>query len=205
MPLPKKWARLGARVITPHGYGKLISHSCPSESQYYSVELEEPVDGKKEILFKPGQIVLDTDFTIVRVISVSGWNFVITSAVNYPRWHVDVLEELKDHSYIEDETLLGFNFETGELVCNRERPAIGPYCILNTWYDMHAQVQPLFFESFGDAQHTWQEIVEPLPGTRPGTSGNIFLYVFFDLDSSKIFARALFSTFRVLKKNTFDT
>ncbi len=198
MPLSEKWAKPDTRVITPDGYGKLTGFSCPSEHQCCAVELEEPVAGEKEILFKSGQIALDTDFTIVRVISVSGWGF-ITSAVNYPHWH-DVSEELKNHPYIEDETSLGFNFETGELVCNREWPAIGSYCILDTWYDMHARIQPLFFESFEDAQRAWQEIVEP----SSGASDHILLYVFFDLYSSKIFAQALFSTLRILKKNTFD-
>lgn len=195
MPLKKKWGTPGTRVITPNGYAKILL-SYPDGGKV-EVKLEKKVAGLTHQLYDFGQVVLDTDFTVVRILNIDYFGFV-TSAYNTPTW--DEAKEALEAPYIEDETVFALNFETQEFVLNRTWKFIGAYRILEAYYDMHWRVKPIIlFPTREVALQYWQEKIESLAGT----SNHLLLCVLIDLEGAKILARALFSTLEALKKERF--
>ncbi len=101
MPLSPKWKKPGTRVITPVGCGAIGGRLRGSQIE---IRLDESWGGQDVAFHGPGEIVLETDFTLLRILNVDGAG-IITSAINYPTWE-EVSARALYSPYTEDETLI---------------------------------------------------------------------------------------------------
>ncbi|MBM2820371.1 MAG: hypothetical protein HW405_131, partial [Candidatus Berkelbacteria bacterium] len=112
MPLSPKWKVPGTRVITPLGFGAIGRRLRGSAIE---IRLDNPWAGETEIFHEPGEIALDTDFTLLRIINIDMVG-IVTSAINYPTW-----KETRDLALtwplVQDETLIALNFATRKAAC----------------------------------------------------------------------------------------
>lgn len=196
MPLSPKWKVPGTRVITPIGYGAIGGRLCAGKIE---VRLDQPWASEAEVFQNPGEIVLDTDFTLLRILNVTGVG-IVTSAVNYPTW-----EEVADLAlfwpFVQDETLIGLNFATREAVCARIWNHLGDYHQIEAGYDRHTKIIPWVSESQEEAIQVWEAQMGPLSGT----SGHLLLAILlvFEDDETRILARKLLGTTMVLKDERY--
>ncbi len=192
MPLSPKWKKPGTRVITPVGYGAIGSRLRGSQIE---IKLDQPWGGQDIAFHGPGEIVLDTDFTLLRILNVDGAG-IITSAVNLPTW--EEVCGLALHSFFaEDETLIGLNFATHEAVSGRIWTHLGDYHQLEVGLDRHTKIIPWVSETRQQAIEVWERQI----GRLSGTSGALLLEVLLahEGDESRILARKVLATTMVLK------
>jgi len=188
MSFKKEWLRPELRVLTRNGPGVLFSFE-----EICRVELDEAVAGQKVHIFEPGEIVIQSDFTLVRAINCEGT--LISNAHNYPSWE-ETLEALSQ-PFSQDETLIGLNFRERILRTNRPLPA-WPYHLIEVYLDMYWSKRELESKVYGyleEGKRAWQRIDEFC-----GTTDHILLCTLVNLETSRILARAIFSTLKVITK-----
>lgn len=183
----------GQRVVTPDGLGTIKVVKWP----LVEVALDQPVAGKDDISYSVGQISLDTDFLVARVMMVDGVGLV-TSGYNCPDWD-SALMHIHNMPYIEDETLQAFNFTNQHFTANRPLGKNYGYMILTGYLDRHICTECIHFDSLEPITEIWERKIERLSGTSCG----IYFAVWVDLENVKILGRALFSTVNVIKMERF--
>ena len=192
MPLKNEWEVVRQCVITPDGYGKVIDRQSRDKIK---IILREPVAGKRTATFESGQIALDTPYTVIRIVNLTGYGYV-SSAVNYLTWY-EVLAVLQDYPYLQDETLLALNFDTQEGSCNRIWSFEDNYQILSACYDRHAQTKIRHCNTKVLAVELWETHVGMVQGTTGHPEINVLIN--FEDDEIKILARKILATMQVLK------
>ncbi len=196
MPISPLWIVPEARVFTPIGYGTINGRLCGNQIE---IRLDKPWDDNNITFSSPGEIVLDTDFTLVRIANVDAVG-IIFSAINYPSWK-EVIDLAMMAPYCEDETLIGLNFATHEGVCARVWNHLGNYHHLECGFDRYNKNFPLVSETRDQALLAWQENVGPLSGT----SGALLLEVLlaFEDDAIRVLAQKILGTAMVLKDELY--
>lgn len=186
MSLKKEWVKPGLRVLTRSGPGEIISYG-----EICQVVLDNAV-GKIAFFEKDG-IVIESDFTVVRVINLGTFTErLITSAQNYPSWE-ECLRALEE-PFAQNETLLALNFQERKFESNRPLGNLTAYQILEIYLDKYQSMETKFYDSIQEAMEAWLKITE-LSG-----ASSILLCTLIDLEASQILARAIFSTFGVCTK-----
>lgn len=192
MSLKPAWLMDGLRVLTRNGPGRLSK--CYG-GVMCEVELDEPVAGRKIIAIEYGEIVLESNFTLIRAINCGG--LLITNAQNYPSWE-ETLEALFQ-PFSQDETLIALNFQERILKVNRLLPPC--FHLLEVYFDMYwpsrEQESEVYSESH-EARRAWQRI-----DGLSGTSDHILLCILIDLETSRILARAIFSALKTITKEVW--
>jgi hypothetical protein len=191
MPLSPFWKKPGTRVLTAIGAGAIGGRLRGGSIE---VRLDKPWAGENESFHSPGEIVLDTDFTLLRIVNVDGVD-IITSAVNYPDWDDVVGAQLAPYS--EDETLIGLNFASRKAVCARIWNRLGNYHLIEAGMDRHTHRVPAITERRDQAVMVWERVITPLAGT----SGHLLIIVLlaFEDDQTRILARKVLGATMVLK------
>ena len=191
MPLLKKWASPGTRVLTPVGRAELVSFS---NVDLCEVRLDEPWAGRREASFGAGELALDTKYVVIRIINLGIEANPLTSAVNYPSWDA-ARDAIENTPYIQDETLLALNLETKEAVLNGLTPRFLHYEILSAYYDWHTRNEIMFFDETDrvDAELVWRQ-----RAGLAGVSDHIWLCIFLDFTEMKVIGYARFSAVAVI-------
>ena len=160
------------------------------------VKLDEPVAGFETVYLEPGEIVIESDFTLVRAINCEGT--LVTNAQNYPSWE-EALEGLFQ-PFSQDETLIALNFQERILRTNRSLPA-WPYYLIEVYLDMYwskRELEGKVYEDFDEAKAAWQKV-----DALSGTTDHILLCTLINLETSRILTRAIFSTLKVITKEAW--
>lgn len=198
MPLIAAWKKRGTRVLTPVGAGAIVNPRPRGGS--IEIRLDKPWVGTNQTFQSPGEIVLDTGFSLLRILNVDGVGFV-TSATNYPTW-----EEVRDLAmmgwpFTEDETVFGLNFVAREAECARDWNRLGDFHIIEAGVDRHTLTVPKVAETRDKAIEMWERSIRPLGGT----SGHLLMVVMlaFEDDETRILARKVLGTTMVLKDERY--
>lgn len=195
MPLSPMWKKPGTRVLTPVGAGALGGRL---RGRQIEIRLDQPWAGENTSFHSPGEIILDTDFTLLRILNVDAVG-IIASAVNLPTWDQGVLAQMAP--YAEDETLFALNFATREAVCARIWNHLGDYHIVTAGMDRHLKMFPWVAETREDAIEIWEREVAPV--TMTGQALIIFILIALEDDVSRILARKVVGTASVLKDERY--
>jgi hypothetical protein len=191
MSIKKEWLRPRLRVLTRNGPGELLQYG-----KICKVELDQPVAGKRIDYYEPGEIVIESDFTLVRAINFAG--ILLVNAQNYPSWE-ETLEGLSQ-PFSQDETLIALNFQERVLRTNRSLPA-WPCHLIEAYFDIYWPKRELESEVYNDLEEgkrAWQRI-----DNLSGTVDHILLCTLVNLSTSRVLARAIFSTLKVIIKQTW--
>lgn len=197
MSFKVEWLKATKRVITSNGLGEIIA--CRNIPPAYTVEIDEPVAGDKTVFCEKGEVVVDSDFSLFKAINVQGR--ILGNAQNFPSWE-ECLNGL-NQPFSQDETLIALNFQTKALRLNRPlHTVVYPYHLVGAYMDMYWPVDSEtgggLYKRLEGAKEAWEKI-----DRLDGTSGHILLYALFDFNKSQILARALFTTLKVIKKETW--
>jgi len=68
VPLTHDWVNVGSRLITPDGFATLIA--WPPDMESLETELAEPVAGFSQMTYQPGEVALDSQFTLLRFVNL---------------------------------------------------------------------------------------------------------------------------------------
>lgn len=191
MSFKKEWIRPGLRVITPEGTGELISYG-----EICEVKLYKPFALEEISSFGLGEIVIESDFTLVRAINCEGT--LISNAQNYPTWE-ETLGALSQ-PFSQDETLIALNFKEKTFRANRFL-LLWPYHLIEVYFDMYwtkREAESEVYEDLEYARAAWQRI-----DALEGTTGHILLCCLVHFETSRILGRAIFSALNVITKETW--
>ncbi|PIR73048.1 MAG: hypothetical protein COV26_00635 [Candidatus Nealsonbacteria bacterium CG10_big_fil_rev_8_21_14_0_10_36_23] len=197
MSFKKEWLKPRLRVITRDGPGELISYRKICE-----VKLDEPFAGKNIHLYEEGEIVIESDFTLVRIISgvfPTGPDLpdLVIGAQNYPSWE-ECLKAFEE-PLSQNEELLALNFK--EQKFKRNPPCLRNvelYYLIETYLGLYWLIKAKFYDSQEKAKEAWQRIDELSKRT-----DDIFLCTLIDEVNSRILTRAVFSTLKVITKEVW--
>lgn len=192
MSIKKEWLKPGLRVWTRFGPGEIVVFG----KYCAKVRLDEPWAGGEEAELEYGEIVLESDFTVVRVINCDG--LLIANAQNYPSW--EEAQIALEQPFSQDETLIALNFKEKILRINRDLPS-WPYHLIEVYFDMYTknkEAESKVYDDFEEAKTAWQKVEQLC-----GTSNHIFLCALVDLKNFKILGQAVFSTLKVIRRDTF--
>ncbi len=191
MSFKKEWLKPRLRVLTRDGPGELISYK-----EICEVKVDEPVAGENTRFYEEGEIVIESDFALVRAINCEG--MLIANAQNYPSWE-EALGGLSQ-PFSQDETLIALNFQ--ERVLRTNRPLRRwPYHLIEVYLDMYwpkRELESKVYDNLEEARVAWQEI-----DALSGTTDHILLCTLINLETSRILARAIFSTLKVITKEVW--
>lgn len=196
MSFKKEWLKWNffRRVITTNGPGTLIYFGPERKARHkWKVKLDEAVAGRRTLCIDEGELSIESDFSLVRVINTNG--ILLSNAQNYLSW--DECLEALTQPFSQDESLIALNFIDKKLELNRPLKA-PPYQIIETYIDMYWKMNAKFYETLEEAMEAWKKI--DMIG---GTSGHILLCTLVSLDANRILARALFTTAKVIKKEVY--
>ena len=184
--------KIGQKVLTRNGPGEIISF----DKNRIQVELDKAIPGKKIFFFKEGEITIDSDFTLVRVINLGTYSHrLIANAQNYPSWE-ECLEALKQ-PFPQNETLIALNFKERKFESNRLLRG-ATYNLIEVYLDMYWPMDAKFYEFESEAKEAWKKIDD-----LDGTIDHILLCTLINLETFQILTRAIFSTMEVIKKEVY--
>ena len=183
------------RVLTPRGVGQIVSLNYMG---VFEVKMEKPKSGKRVYRFKNGEITACTNFTLVEIVNMGfSREKLLTMAQNYSSWE-ECLEVL-DQPYSQDTTRIALNFQNKEFTANPVIPSTYRYHLIESCFDRHYLIKEnIFFDSLQEAKEGWKEI-EKLAGT----TGHVLFCALLDIEESRILSRAIFTTLRVIVKETY--
>jgi len=195
MSLKAEWLKQGLRVLTKDGKGKLFTWESTRTCE---VELDEPIAGARKVHYETGEVVLESDFTLIRVINTGfSTERLLVNAQNYPSWK-EILEGLAQ-PFSQDETLVALDFQKKKFQSNRPfGMPDNPYHLIEVYFDMYSPMKVKVYTTEREAREAWEEI-EKLSGT----SGHLLLCVLINLETSQILAKALFATLKVVTKEVY--
>ncbi len=201
MSVKEKWVKEGLedeeelRVLTTRGVGQIIFLNYAG---VFEIRMEKPKLAERVYRFENGEITPHTDFTLVRIVNLGfSREQLLTVAQNYPSWEY-CLEGL-DQPYSQDTTLIAFDFKDKEVVTNRAIRGRSRYHLIESCFDRHYLIKEnIFFDSLQEAKEGWKRI-EKLAGT----TGHILFCALLDVRENKILSRAIFTTLRVITKETY--
>ena len=194
MSVKEEWLKPRLRVLTPNGPG-IIKYS--RVNGVCRVKLDDPVAGEEISVFQRGEVVVESDFTLVRLVNLGFLDYyLISSAQNYPTWE-ECLEALKQ-PFSQDEILIALNFEKKEFRTNRLLPQTEKYNFIQCYFDVHKHMEAKFYDFIEEAKKAWEEV-----DRLDGITNYILLCCIIDLETSQILSRALFSRMKVIAKETY--
>lgn len=194
MSFKKEWAKYGARVLTRNGPGKFHSFTGAGAQ----VELDSPWAGDKLLLGEVDEMVVESDFTLVRIINLGTFTpGLITNAQNYPSW--DECKNALEEPVASNETLIALNFEKRQFKSNRKIESDDPYHILEIPLNVYRVLKVKLYSSLEEAQKAWQDDIDALSGT----SDDILLCALLDFENKQILAKAVLAATQVVSKEIF--
>lgn len=197
MSIKNSWLKRGLRVLTSHGPGVLDFGILRGSSRV--VNLDKSFAGAS--VYYPSrkeEVVVESDFTLLKIMrsGVLGDNALMSNAQNYPSWK-ECVEALEGPSS-PNETLIALNFQKKELLSNF--PLVPKNTLLiRTCFNMFDNREWEVYVTPEEGKRAWESI----SGKLDGTGGPVTLWTLIDVEASRILARAILSTHKVILKETW--